>query len=63
MPPSHLVQILSLAGRHNEYDSEEEFWVTLKETGKKTESTSYSEIHSQEREALVLVVEVSYLRH
>ena len=54
MPPSHFIQILSLAERQNEYDDEEEFWVTVKETGKKIESTSYSEIHSQEREAPIL---------
>ena len=37
--------------RRNEYDGEEEFWVTIKETGKKTESTSYEELHQQEKEA------------
>ena len=54
MPPSHLIQILSFAERQNEYYSQEEFWVTVKETGKKIESTSYSEIQTQEREAPIL---------
>jgi transcriptional regulator GlxA family with amidase domain len=54
MPPSHLIQILSFAERQNEYDSQEEFWVTVKETGKKIESTSSSEIQTQEREAPIL---------
>ena len=37
--------------RCNEYDGEEEYWVVLKESGKKTESTTYSETHQKEAEA------------
>ena len=40
--------------RRNEYDGEEEFWVTVKETGKKVESATYSEIHQKESEALLV---------
>lgn len=46
---SHI--LVSGLTRRNEYDGEEEYWVTLKETGKKTESLSYEEIHRQEKEA------------
>ena len=37
----------------NEYDGEEEFWVTTKEMGKKTESMSFEEMHQQEKEAIL----------
>ena len=39
-------------GRLNEYDGEEEFWVTIKETGKKIESTTYAEVHQKQSEAI-----------
>ena len=42
------------SGRRNEYDGEEEFWVTVKESGKKVESATYSEIHQKESEALLV---------
>lgn len=44
---------ISLYGGKNEYDGEEEFWVTTKESGKKTETTSYEEIRQQEKEAII----------
>lgn len=37
--------------RKNQYDGEEEFFVTIRETAKRTESTSYDETHTQEKEA------------
>ena len=37
--------------RKNQYDGEEEYWVTIRETGKKTESLSYEEVHQKEEEA------------
>lgn len=37
--------------RQNEYDNEDEFWVTVKESGKKTESHTYEELHQKEMEA------------
>ena len=37
--------------RLNQYDGAEEFWVTIKESGRKTESTSYEEQHRREKEA------------
>lgn len=41
--------------RQNEYDGEDEFWVTVKESGKKTESTSYEELHQKESEAITFL--------
>ena len=49
--PQSFIYIADFDDRQNEYDGEEEFWITVKETGKKIESTSYSETHQQEREA------------
>ena len=37
--------------RENQYDGEEEYWVTIKESGKKIESLEYSETHEKEQEA------------
>ena len=41
--------------RQNEYDGEDEYWVTVKESGKKTESTSYEELHQKESEAITFL--------
>ena len=46
--------------RRNEYDGEEEFWVTVKESGKKVESSTYSELHQKESEALLVALTVKY---
>ena len=51
----HLVS-LPLPRRHNMYDGSEEFWVVVKETGKRQESQSYEEIHAQNKEAGCLVI-------
>ena len=43
-----IVYIFSMVidrARTNAYDGEEEFWVTVKETGKRTEETSFEEQH------------------
>lgn len=47
----HANQSVVLPDRLNEYDGEEEFWVTVKESGTKVETTSYEEKHQQEKEA------------
>ena len=51
----HLVS-LPLPRRHNMYDGSDEFWVVVKETGKRQESQSYEEIHAQNKEAGCLVI-------
>ena len=43
--------IANLICRQSEYDGVDEMWVTIKETGEKIESTTYEELHQQEREA------------
>ena len=52
---SHIVHVkdLPLANRcrRNSYDGEMEFWVVLKETGKRTETSSYEHEHSKRMKA------------
>lgn len=43
-----------LPGRHNVYDSVEEFWVVTKETGVRQESHTYEEIHQQRQKAMLI---------
>ena len=45
------LKFFNLMDRQNEYDNEDEFWVTVKESGKKTESHTYEELHQKEMEA------------
>ena len=40
-----------LQHRNNIYDSEEEFWVVIKETGKRQESQSFEEMHEKQSKA------------
>ena len=47
----HYRSLYGFLVRLNQYDGAEEFWVTIKETGRKTESTSYEEQHKKEQEA------------
>ena len=49
----HLVS-LPLPRRHNMYDGSDEFWVVVKETGKRQESQSYEEIHGTEQGSRML---------
>lgn len=42
---------LMLPQRHNMYDGSEEFWIVVKETGKREESRSVEEIHKKESKA------------
>ena len=37
--------------RRNAYDQELEFWVTIRETGKRTEESSYEHEHSKRQKA------------
>lgn len=37
--------------RHNIYDAAEEFWITVKETGKRQESHSYEEMQEKRSQA------------
>lgn len=38
--------------RKNLYDNEEEYWVVLKETGKRKEEQSFEEIHKRQKQAI-----------
>lgn len=38
--------------RKNLYDNEEEYWVVLKETGKRKEEQSFEEIHKRQKKAI-----------
>lgn len=41
------LKFFNLMDRQNEYDNEDEFWVTVKESGKKTESHTYEELQKE----------------
>lgn len=45
-----------VSGRHNQYDGEEECWVTVRESGKRTETTSYEEMQQKEQEVRIWYV-------
>lgn len=47
-----VIYALPTIGRKNQYDGLDEFWVTVKEKGKKVESMTYEELHTKEAEAI-----------
>ena len=50
------LNLVYVTGRHNQYDGEEEFWVTVRESGKRTETTSYEEMQQKEQEVRIKYV-------
>ena len=46
-----LMDSTALPRRNNLYDHSEEFWIIVKETGKRQESASFEEIHERQKKA------------